>query len=76
MNRHLRSRTGAVFGAVVETHPDVAALTVLSNDGRGWRSAHRAGATEHFGGSVTRTDVLRWVNSSGAPVVMSCWVKR
>jgi len=71
--RILPSRTGAAFGAEVTTESD-GALVILSNDGHGYRSAHRDAAATHFD-HVTLWCMNRstWINANGVRVVMTRW---
>ena len=72
-HKFLPSRSGAVFGAEVEVESD-GALTILSNDGAGYRSAHRDFAAEHFEHkAMLCSGRLTWVNTSGARVVLTRW---
>lgn len=70
---HLPSRDGSAFGAKVDVESD-GALTILSNDGKGYRSAHRDHAQAHFPGHVLWCmNRLSWVNLDGVRVVMTRW---
>lgn len=73
MHEILPSRTGAAFMAEIETESD-GAVTILSNDGRGYRSAHRDYARKAFGNrALWCMNRLTWINSGGARVVLTRW---
>ena len=71
MNMFLPSRTGAMFGAVVTDETD-GSLSILSNDGKGYRSAHRKEATKRLG-RVKCLSRLTWLNLDGVRVVSTLW---
>jgi hypothetical protein len=58
--------------AEVEVESD-GSLSILSNDGRGYRSAHRDYAQQHFGKALWCMNRLTWVNASGVRVVLTRW---
>lgn len=69
----LPSRTGDSFMAEVDTESD-GALTVLSNYGDGYRSAHRDHAAQHFGThALWCMNRLTWINTHGVRVVLTRW---
>ena len=70
----LRSRNGSVFGAKVEVEND-GTLVILSNDGAGYRSAHRDCAQKYYGTRPTCDARLTWVNLRGVRVVLTRWIK-
>ena len=68
------SKTGATFMSEVEVDSFDGSLTVLSNYGHGYRSAHRAVAQSHFPGQTLWCVYrLTWINSSGVRVAMTTW---
>jgi hypothetical protein len=68
----LKARNGAVFGAELTTESD-GSLVILSNDGKGYRSAHRDHAQKHFGQALWCVSRLSWVNVHGVRVVLTRW---
>jgi len=73
MHKILPSKTGASFMAEVEEESD-GSITILSNDGHGYRSAHRAYAAEHFGHrALWAMNRLTWINIGGARVILTRW---
>jgi hypothetical protein len=57
----------------IETESD-GSITILSNDGHGYRSAHRDYAAEHFGTrNLWAMNRLTWINSGGARVILTRW---
>lgn len=69
----LPSRTGASFMSEVETESD-GALTILSNYGHGYRSAHREYAAQHFGTRrLWAMNRLTWINFGGSRVILTRW---
>ena len=73
VNTFLISQTGTMFGSVV-TLEDDGSLTVLSNDGKGYRSAHRAEAKRQLGKSAKCIARMTWLNLSNVRVVCTQWV--
>ena len=70
----LPSRDGSSFSAVVTVDDHDGSLTVLSNDGKGYRSAHRDHAAEHFGHvALWNMSRLTWINLHGVRVVLTRW---
>ena len=72
--RFLPSRNGSTFMADVETEQDWPSLTILTNDGAGYRSAHRDAARAHFGRAPQCVDRLTWINANNVRVVLTRWV--
>jgi hypothetical protein len=69
----LPSRTGALFTAEVTTESD-GSLAILSKKDRGYRSAHRAYASEWFNHQrLNCLHRLSWINKSGVEVAFTCW---
>lgn len=67
----VKSRNGSVYGVAVTLESDDS-VTVQSNSGRGYLSAHRraaARALKSTYGKVRRVATLRHVNLSGVTVV-------
>ena len=68
-----KSRDGSTFGCIAETETD-GAFTLLSNYGKGYRSAHRDAARAHFDtGALWCMNRLTWINTSGVRVVLTRW---
>jgi hypothetical protein len=69
----LPSRTGATFQAIVTTDlPDSREITILTNHGNGYRSAHRDYARS-CGYRALRNGPISWRNASGVRVVLTRW---
>jgi len=69
----LPSRTGASVPARIDRDRD-GAVTVLSRDEHGWRSAHRDHARRTLGtAALWRMNNLTWVNRHGVRVRLTRW---
>lgn len=70
-----RTTPKATFGVNVSRHDD-GTVSVVSNVGRGYRSAHRQAAATEFGttyGKVRKINAFRYINTSGVLVVLTVW---
>lgn len=73
MNSLIKSQNGSVFGAIVTKESD-GSVSILTNDGKGYRSAHRGHAKSLLGSKrLTCTSRLTWINMDGARVVSTTW---
>jgi hypothetical protein len=69
----LPSRTGASIPARIDRDRD-GAVTVLSRDEHGWRSAHRDHARRTLGAAALwRMNNLTWINRHGVRVRLTRW---